>query len=42
MGKKFAFSVAVKSRKKVAFFEADNVTNVMLVVGNFRQGNRLP
>jgi hypothetical protein len=32
MSKKFVFSVVVKSRRKMFFFEANNVTNVMFVV----------
>ena len=40
MSKKFVFSVAVKSRKKMVFFEVNNVTNVMFAVVNFRQGMR--
>ena len=36
MSKKFAFSVVVKSRKKVVFFEVNNVTNVMFAVVAFR------
>ena len=37
MGKKFVFSVAAKSRRKMAFFEANNVTNVIFAVVNFWQ-----
>jgi hypothetical protein len=37
MSKKYVFFVAVKSRKKVVFSEANNVTNVMFAVVNFRQ-----
>ena len=36
MGKKYVFSAVVKSRKKMAFFRANNVTNVMFAVVDFR------
>jgi len=35
MSKKFVFSVVVKSRKKLVFFEANNVINVMFADVNF-------
>jgi len=41
MSKKFVFSVGVKSRRKMAFFVGNNVTNVMFAVVNFRQGMRI-
>ena len=37
MSKKFVFSVAVKSRKKMVFPEASNVTSVTSVAVNFHQ-----
>ena len=37
MSKKFVFSVGVKSRKKMALHEANNVINVMFAVANFCQ-----
>jgi len=40
MVKKFAFSVAVKSRRKMAFLEANSVTNAMFAVVVFRQENK--
>ena len=36
MSKKFVFSVIVKLPKKMAFFAANNVTDVMLAVVDFR------
>ena len=35
MSKKFAFSVTVKSQKKMDFQEVNNATNVTTVVVNF-------
>jgi len=37
MSKKYAFSAVAKSRKKMAFFGENNVTNVTLAVVNLRQ-----
>ena len=41
MSKKFVFSVVAKSQKKMAFHAANNVTNAMFVVADFRQNIRL-
>jgi len=39
MSKKFAFSVGVKSRKKMAFQKANNDTNAIFVDVNFLPQN---
>ena len=41
MGKKFVFSVAVKSRKKTVFFATNNVTNATFAVVNLRSKSAL-
>jgi hypothetical protein len=40
MSKKYAFSVAVKSRRKTDFLTANNATNVMFAVVDFHQENK--